>query len=176
MHRTVFEFLEKPEAWDIEPLRVRDAPFNANASLLYLAMHLTYLNPNALGSGDSTVTCGIHHARVAESENPKLSQAMILRIQEAVYQLESAGHYKHWDRIGVKPSGYAAEYGEDVLLLILAAEVGFLEYIKRWALTLPVSKRLKSLILRHVAISFFLPESILVPSTAASYAARLPLS
>ncbi|KAK0625937.1 hypothetical protein B0T14DRAFT_561891 [Immersiella caudata] len=158
MHRTVFEFLEKPEAWDIEPLRIRDACFNANASLLYLAMHLTYLSPNTA------------------SEDPKLSQAMILRVQEAVYQLGSTGHYKHWDEIGVKPSSCAVENGEDVLLLILAAEVGFLENIKRWTLARPISKRLKSLILCHLEIGFFLPKFILVPSVVGSYVEGLSLS
>ncbi|SPO04031.1 related to small s protein [Cephalotrichum gorgonifer] len=71
MHRTVFEFLDMPDVWDLECLRIQDELFDADAALALMSLHQADLSLYArpLHSGH------IHHFLDAIMYNKNADQS-----------------------------------------------------------------------------------------------------
>jgi len=162
MHRAVFEFLDNfPEIWETEPLFIRDSKFNANAALLHMAMSICYERPTNVNKIE--MVRGLCHAQVADKENPELSLAMLLRIEEVVLCREavlSSNLSGCFRGVELKPSNYVATYGRGIFLLELAIEAGLLEYVRRRLSSHYITNQLKSMLLRHLYSGIFIPESV----------------
>ncbi|KAF4459816.1 hypothetical protein FALBO_13424 [Fusarium albosuccineum] len=123
MHRTVFEFLESPETWSLEHLRISDERFCANAALSFLSMHTWYLktNPNWLDYMGDALLC----ARAADRDNPALSLSLLDRMMSIMVEGESSDFV---DRDSINLAELIGKYGRHGFIFALGVEANMTRY------------------------------------------------
>ncbi|KAI9164097.1 hypothetical protein HJFPF1_05733 [Paramyrothecium foliicola] len=129
MHRTVFEFLDRPEIWSTASLRIRDSSFNANAALAIMNFQICRLFLQRKTVPDGFLADGIQCAQLADSESSDSGFAILPKLQELISVM-----WKHDKRL---TSAYLAaqkngrDLGtEDARSLLVAVESGMFNCVR----------------------------------------------
>lgn len=126
MHRTVFEFLDNPEIWNLEYLRIHDIRFNANAALCILSMQLWYWK----GPHDDWVAAmadALFCARLVDAKDMSISFLILERIMFVVLDEERIAPRKDSDAL--VPSRLIGQHGRDNFIFSLAIEANMVNYV-----------------------------------------------
>ncbi|KAH7019739.1 prion-inhibition and propagation-domain-containing protein [Ilyonectria destructans] len=115
MHRTVFEFLDNPEIWNLDYLRIHDERFNANAALL-----------KRDSSWPDSMADALLCARLADEENPHLSFSLLERMAIVIHDEELRALLRE---DSMRPSELIGQYGLDSFLLALGVEANMVKYV-----------------------------------------------
>ncbi|KFA77438.1 hypothetical protein S40288_03077 [Stachybotrys chartarum IBT 40288] len=125
MHRTVFEFLDNPEIWNLEYLRIHDIRFNANAALCVLSMQLWHWKGthNWVAAMADTLFC----ARLVDAKDVSISFLILERIMFVVLNEERIAPSEHSDSL--VPSRLIGQHGRDSFIFALAVEANMVNYV-----------------------------------------------
>ncbi|RYP76253.1 hypothetical protein DL771_001872 [Monosporascus sp. 5C6A] len=130
MHRTVFEFLNNPDIWNLDYLRIHNKRFNANAALSFMSMQLWYLKRDS--SWVDSMVDALLCARLADEENPDLSLSMLERMALVILDEE----FDKEPRVSlredsIRPSELIGQYGRASFLFALSVEANMVKYVSQ---------------------------------------------